>query len=96
MLKKCIGDLVSILYLYGLVVYEDLTYEEVSLKILDREVKRLRNKRVASINVLWRNHLVESATWEAEADIKSRYLHLFPSSPSHVLEYEESCVLFRS
>ncbi|WMV45860.1 hypothetical protein MTR67_039245 [Solanum verrucosum] len=83
MLKKCIGDPVSILPLEGLGVNENLSYEEVSFKILDRQVKKLRNKEVASIKVLWRNHLVKGATWEAEADMKSRYPHLFPPTPSH-------------
>ncbi|WMV37441.1 hypothetical protein MTR67_030826 [Solanum verrucosum] len=67
----------------GLGVDENLYYEEVPVKILDRQVKKLRNKEVASVKVLWRNHLVEGETWEAEADIKSRYPHLFPPTPSH-------------
>jgi len=82
MLKKCIGDPVSILPLEGLGVNENLSYEEVPVEILDRQVKKLRNKEVASVKVLWRNHLVEGATWEAEADMKSRYPHLFPPTPS--------------
>ncbi|KAK4721211.1 hypothetical protein R3W88_011444 [Solanum pinnatisectum] len=80
MLKKCIGDPVSIFPLKGLGVDENLSYEEVLVEILDRQVKRLRNKEVASIKVPWRNHLVEGATWEAEANMKSRYPHLFPSA----------------
>ncbi|WMV49918.1 hypothetical protein MTR67_043303 [Solanum verrucosum] len=75
MLKKCIGDLVSI----G--VDENLSYEEVPVEILDRLVKRLRNKEVVSVKVLWKNHLVEGDTWEAEADMKSRYPYLFASIP---------------
>ncbi|WMV13607.1 hypothetical protein MTR67_006992, partial [Solanum verrucosum] len=63
-------------------VDESLSYEEILLEILDRQVKRLRNKEIASVKVLWRNHLVEGATWEAEADMKSRYPHLFPSTPN--------------
>ncbi|KAK4716100.1 hypothetical protein R3W88_014438 [Solanum pinnatisectum] len=81
MLKKCIGDPVSILPLEGLGVNESLSYEEVPVEILDLQVKRLRNKEVASVKVLWRNHLVEGATWEAEADMKSRYPHFFASTP---------------
>ncbi|KAK4709743.1 hypothetical protein R3W88_004256 [Solanum pinnatisectum] len=81
MLKKCIGDPVSILPLEGLGVDESLYYEEVLVEILDRQVKRLRNNEVASVKVLWRNHLVEGATWEAKADMMSRYPHLFPSTP---------------
>ena len=60
---------------------ENLFYEEVPIEILDRQVKKLRNREVASVKVLWRNHLVEGATWEAEADIKGRYPHLFPLTP---------------
>ncbi|WMV09889.1 hypothetical protein MTR67_003274 [Solanum verrucosum] len=59
MLKKFIGDPVSIIPLEGLGVDESLSYEEVPIEILDRQVKRLRNKEVPSIKVLWRNHLVE-------------------------------------
>ena len=58
MLKKCIGDPVSILPLEGLGVDENLSYEEVPVEILDRQVKKLRNKEVVSVKVLWRNHLV--------------------------------------
>jgi len=82
MLKKCIGDSVSILPLEVLGVDESLFYEEVPVEILDRQVKRLRNKEVASVKTLWRSHLVEGATWEAEADMKSRYPHLSPSTPT--------------
>ncbi|WMV25057.1 hypothetical protein MTR67_018442 [Solanum verrucosum] len=77
MLKKCIGDPVSILPLEGLGVDENLSYEEALVEILDRQVKKLRNKEVASVKILWRNHLVEGTTWEAEADMKSRYPHVF-------------------
>ncbi|TMW99349.1 hypothetical protein EJD97_002703 [Solanum chilense] len=42
-----------------------------------RQVKKLRSKEVASVKVLWKSHLVEGATWEAEADMNSHYHHLF-------------------
>ena len=58
MLKKCLGDPASILPVKGLGVDEDLSYEEIPIDILDRQVKRLRNKEVAIVKVLWRNHLV--------------------------------------
>ncbi|WMV50363.1 hypothetical protein MTR67_043748, partial [Solanum verrucosum] len=56
-------------------------YEEVLVKILDRQVKKLRKKEIGSVKVLWRNQLVEGATWGAKADMMSRYPHLFPSTP---------------
>ncbi|CAN4099442.1 unnamed protein product [Withania somnifera] len=62
-------------------VTEDLTYEEVPIVILDRQVKKLRNKEMASVKVLWRNPQVEEVTWEAEETMKSKYPHL--------IEFEE-------
>ncbi|WMV32726.1 hypothetical protein MTR67_026111 [Solanum verrucosum] len=82
MLKKFIGDPVSIPPLEGLGQNENLSYKEVPVEILDRQVKKFRNKEIASVKVLWRNHLVEGATWEAEVDMKSYYPHLFPPTPS--------------
>ena len=77
MLKKCIGDLESILPIEGLGVKDNLSYEEVPVQILDRQVKKLRNKEVVSVNVLWKNHLVVGAILEADTDMKSCYPHLF-------------------
>ena len=82
MLKKCVGDPTSIVPLEGFRVDEKISYEGVPVEILDRQVKKLRNKEILSVKVLWRNHLVEGATWEAEADMMSRYPHLFPSTPT--------------
>lgn len=53
-------------------------------------MKRLRNKEEASIKVLWMSHLVKGASWEAEADMKSPYPNLFPSTP---LQYRGKVVL---
>ncbi|TMW93588.1 hypothetical protein EJD97_011413 [Solanum chilense] len=77
MLKKCISDPESILPIEGLGVEENLSYKDSPVEILDRQVKKFSNKEVASVKVLWKNHLVEGATWEAEADMKSRYPHTF-------------------
>ncbi|WMV46599.1 hypothetical protein MTR67_039984 [Solanum verrucosum] len=82
MIKKCIGDTTSVIPLEGLGVDKSLSYEEVPVEILNRQVKRLRNKEIASVKGLWKNHLVQGSTWEAEADMKSRYPHLFPSTPT--------------
>ena len=56
---------------------DNLSYEEVPFEIFDKQVKKLRNKKVASVNLLWKNHLVGGATWEAENDNMSYYPNLF-------------------
>ena len=45
---------------------DDLSYEGQPVQILGREEKELRNKTISLVKVLWRNHLVEEATWERE------------------------------
>ena len=54
--------------------------EEEPVAILDREVRKLRSKEIASIKVQWKNRPVEESTWEKEADMQERYPHLFTDS----------------
>ena len=58
-------------------VARDLTYEEVLISILDQQVRKLKNKEVASVKVLWRNQQIEEVTCEVEEAIKLKYPHLF-------------------
>ena len=48
---------------------ENLSYEEEPVAILDREIRKLRSREIASIKVQWKNRPVEEATWEKEADM---------------------------
>ena len=79
LLKKCGDDLASILTLESVDIKDSLTYKEVSVKILDYQVSRLRNKKVTSLKVLWKNQFIEGATWNAKALMKAKYPHLFSS-----------------
>ena len=79
MLKKFLGDPTSILPVEGLGVNENFSYEVVPVEILDRQVKRLRNKEISTVKVLWRNHLVEGATLDTEDNMRSHYPHIFIS-----------------
>ncbi|WMV45374.1 hypothetical protein MTR67_038759 [Solanum verrucosum] len=77
MLKKCMRDPSHIIPNGDIGIKDSLSYEEIPVQILDRQVRKLRTKEVASVKVLWRNEFVEEATWEAEKDMKKRYPHLF-------------------
>ena len=79
MLLKCAGDLSRITPTEDLQVTGYLTYEEVPIAILNRQLERLRNKEVASVNLLWRNQQIEEVTWEAEEEMKLKYPHLIRS-----------------
>ena len=48
MLNKCPGDLALNLSVEGLGVEENLSYEKVPIDILDRQIKRLRNKEITT------------------------------------------------
>ncbi|WMV37909.1 hypothetical protein MTR67_031294 [Solanum verrucosum] len=77
MLKKCMGDPSLIIPTEDIGIKDSLSYAEILVSILDRQVCKLRTKEVASIKVHWINKFVEEATWEAEKDMKKRYPNLF-------------------
>ena len=62
LLKKCVCDPASIVPLESVAVKDTHSYEDLTVDILDRQVRRLRNKEVASVKVLWRSQSVEGAT----------------------------------
>ncbi|WMV41591.1 hypothetical protein MTR67_034976 [Solanum verrucosum] len=59
LLKKCVGDPTSTVPIDSLGIKENLSYEEVLVEILDRQIKKFKNKEVVSVKVLWRNQLLE-------------------------------------
>ncbi|KAL0555961.1 hypothetical protein IC582_004464 [Cucumis melo] len=77
MLKKYLADPMHVVDFEPLQINENLSYEEQPVEILAREVKRLRNRGIALVKVLWRNHEVEETTWEREEDMGAQYHELF-------------------
>ncbi|XP_070029860.1 uncharacterized protein [Nicotiana sylvestris] len=58
----------------------DLTYDVELVAILERQVRNLGSKDIASVKVKWRVRPVEEATWEIEREMWSRYPHVFEDS----------------
>jgi hypothetical protein len=77
MLRKYVIDPSHVIKYEPLQLQEDLTYEEIPMKLLDRKVQELRTKSIPLVKVLWRNHEIEEASWELEDDIRKKYLSLF-------------------
>ncbi|XP_073277649.1 uncharacterized protein [Primulina huaijiensis] len=77
MLRNYISNPSHVLRHEPLDLMPNLTYQEVPIQVLDRKVKVLRNKEISIIKILWRNQLVEEATWEPEEEMKQRYPELF-------------------
>ncbi|WMV32270.1 hypothetical protein MTR67_025655 [Solanum verrucosum] len=92
MLKKCIGDPSLIVQTENVGIKDNLSYEEIPVQILDRQVRKLRTKEVVSVKVFWRNQFVEEATWEAKGDMKNISPHLFESGENSDQESLDACV----
>ncbi|XP_073049492.1 uncharacterized protein [Primulina eburnea] len=79
MLRKYIANPSHVLRYESLELLPNLSYDEKPVQILDRKVKVLRNKEIGIVKVLWRNQVIEEATWEPEEEMKQRYPNLFDS-----------------
>ena len=76
-LRKYVSDPTHVIESDDVQVRDDLTIETVPLRIEGREVKRLRNKEIASVKVVWGGPAGENATWELESKIRDSYPDLF-------------------
>ena len=78
MLRGVIGDPSHILPpTVSPMIQPSLRYEEEPIRILDRQVRKLRSKEIVSIKVQWSNHGEDEATWEVEDAMRERYPSLF-------------------
>jgi hypothetical protein len=50
----------------------NLSYVEKPVKVLERSVKELRNKRILMVKILWEHHSTQDATWETEEWVKKK------------------------
>ncbi|XP_075504523.1 uncharacterized protein LOC142541963 [Primulina tabacum] len=77
MLRKYLASPEHVLHHEQLDLMPSLAYHELPVQILDRKVKVLRKKEICIVKVLWRNQVVEKATWEPEEEMKQQYPELF-------------------
>ncbi|XP_060170549.1 uncharacterized protein LOC132601484 [Lycium barbarum] len=73
MLKRYHSDGSYIICWDSILLDENLFYGEEPIAILDRQVRKLSSKEIASIKVQWKHCPVEEATWETEFDMHSGY-----------------------
>jgi hypothetical protein len=76
-LKKCLSDGSLKTPLNEIQVDERLNFKEEPVEIVERQVKRLRRKKIAIVKVKWNAKLGPEYTWEPEAEMKRKYPHLF-------------------
>ncbi|GAU51356.1 hypothetical protein TSUD_413040, partial [Trifolium subterraneum] len=76
-LRKYVSDPSHVIEPDDIQVKDNLTIETIPLRIEGREVKKLRNKEIASVKVIWGGPAGENATWELESKMKGSYPELF-------------------
>ncbi|GKF80548.1 hypothetical protein Tco_0239150, partial [Tanacetum coccineum] len=75
--KKCYADEPLAVPLDGLHFDDKLQFVEEPVKIVDREVKRLKRSRIPLIKVQWNSERGPKFTWEREDQFKKKYPQLF-------------------
>ncbi|GKA52623.1 retrotransposon protein, putative, ty3-gypsy subclass [Tanacetum coccineum] len=86
-LNKCLVDASLQVPLEEIEIDDKLHFVEEPVKIIDREVKKLKQRRIPLVKVRWSSKHGAEFTWEREDQFKSKYPHLFAttSSVSHPL-----------
>ncbi|GJV61371.1 hypothetical protein Tco_1467471, partial [Tanacetum coccineum] len=79
-LKKCLADEPLAIPLDEIQVDYKLHFIEEPVKIMDREVKRLKQSRIPIFKVRCNSRRGPEFTWEREDQIQKKYPHLFTNS----------------
>ncbi|KAI3760166.1 hypothetical protein L1987_50557 [Smallanthus sonchifolius] len=75
-LRKCLADESTFVPLDDIELDEKLNYVEEPVAILDRKVKRLRNKEISQVLVRWKHRKGAEMTWETEEEMLKHYPNL--------------------
>ncbi|GJZ30354.1 putative reverse transcriptase domain-containing protein [Tanacetum coccineum] len=81
-LKKCYSDEPLAVPLEGLHIDDKLQFVEEPVKIIEREIKRLKRSRIPLVKVYWNSRRGPEFTWEREDSFKKKYPHLFTNRAS--------------
>ncbi|KAJ9565428.1 hypothetical protein OSB04_001394 [Centaurea solstitialis] len=74
-LRKCLAESAEVT-LKDVKVDKTLSYIEEPEAIVDRKVRKLRNKEISLVKVQWRHHRGPEATWEPEKEIRLNLVQL--------------------
>nr|GEW03089.1 putative reverse transcriptase domain-containing protein [Tanacetum cinerariifolium] len=76
-MKKCLSDEDLIIPLDEVRIDEKLHFIEEPIKIMDREVKQLKQSRIPIFKVRWNSSHGPEYTWEREDQMWKKFPHLF-------------------
>nr|GEV86518.1 putative reverse transcriptase domain-containing protein [Tanacetum cinerariifolium] len=80
--KKCLFDESLVILLDEIHIDDKVHFVEESVKIMDREVKRLKQSCIPIIKVRWNSRRGPEFTWEHEDHFKKKYTYLFTNRAS--------------
>nr|GEV76550.1 putative reverse transcriptase domain-containing protein [Tanacetum cinerariifolium] len=81
-LKKCLSDETLAIPLDEIQINDKLQFTKEPIDIMDREVNRLKQRRIPIVKVLWNSKRGPEFTWEREDQMQKKYLHLFDNNVS--------------
>ncbi|GKC02987.1 putative reverse transcriptase domain-containing protein [Tanacetum coccineum] len=76
-LKKCSSDEPLAIPLDEIHIDDKLHFVEEPVEIMDREVKRLKQRRILFVKVRWNSKRGPEFTWELEDQFRKKYPNLF-------------------
>nr|GEW63566.1 reverse transcriptase domain-containing protein [Tanacetum cinerariifolium] len=76
-LKKCFSDEPLAIPLDEIHIDDKLNFIKEPFEIMDREVKRLKQRRIPIMKVCWNSKRGPEFTWERKDQMKKKYSHLF-------------------
>ncbi|GJX09096.1 ribonuclease H-like domain-containing protein [Tanacetum coccineum] len=76
-LKKCLSDEPLAIPLDEIHIDDKLYFVEEPVKIMDHEVKRLKQSRIPIVKVRWNSRRGPEFTWEHKDQFRKKYPHLF-------------------
>ncbi|GKF80350.1 putative reverse transcriptase domain-containing protein, partial [Tanacetum coccineum] len=76
-LKKCLAEPDVQVPLEEIEINENLRFVEESIEIVERDVKKLKRRRIPLVKVRWNSRQGAEYTWEREDQFRKKYSHLF-------------------
>nr|GEX46103.1 putative reverse transcriptase domain-containing protein [Tanacetum cinerariifolium] len=80
--KKCYADEPLVMPLEGIHVDDMLQFVEEPIKIMEREIKRLKRSRIPLVKVCWNSRRGPEFTWERKDSFRKKYPYLFTNRGS--------------
>ncbi|GKB54083.1 hypothetical protein Tco_0904836 [Tanacetum coccineum] len=79
-LKKCFPELDVQVPLDEIEIDENLRFVEEPIEIVERDMKKLKRRRISLVKVRWNSRQGAGYTWEREDQFLKKYPNLFPES----------------